>query len=151
MITKENIINAEDHQKIIKSIDLFANIYSLKKLKGICNNITTSYLSMNKKTFEYMICVDEVFSNCIVHAYKGIPGIVNIRMMLQGDYLITKIRDYGTGIACRYTKEISDISDENILKSYGRGLFIVDNLSSKLFIERPTDGGTEVVFYFERV
>lgn len=150
MIVENSIIEIKSRQRRNKCFNLLADMQSLKRFEETIKEISTLYFNIDKKALGYIICAYEVFSNCVKHAYKDIPGKVNVKLILKDDYLITKIRDYGMGIPYKYVREIPRITDEKVLDFYGRGLLIVNNLSSKLFIKRHSCGGTEVVFYFKR-
>ncbi len=127
-----------------------ANIKSYIDIREYSNEIGDVYLKNSLKTYEYMICVDEIFSNSIMHAYPQKRGKVNFKVLINEDYLITTIRDYGVGIPEEYILQIPE-PNINKLENCGRGLSIVNNLSQKLIINKCKNKGTKVTFYFERM
>lgn len=43
--------------------------------------------------------VSEAVTNCVVHAYRGKTGYIDIAVKLQGNVVDISIKDYGVGIA----------------------------------------------------
>lgn len=136
--------------KILAQLNLNADIPGLKIFKYYCHEIASLYLKESDKIFEFILCLDEVFVNCIVHGYKGKGGVVNIQFELEDNYLATYIRDFGVGICEKYLEGIPELVEDPFCEN-GRGLFLVNSLSSKLEIERCQDQGTLVKIYFERM
>lgn len=126
-------------------MELYTTVEDYKKLKKSSAEIFLEFL--NEVKHEYMLCIDEVFSNSCIHAYKGEKGKLIVKYLIESSYLILKIRDFGVGI----DKECIELDNElDPLVTCGRGLYILDNFSNKCLISKCDLGGTEVTLYFER-
>ncbi|MBD3234478.1 MAG: ATP-binding protein [candidate division Zixibacteria bacterium] len=89
------------------------------------------------------ISVTELVNNAIVHGNASDPDkMVDVEMILKDSSVEITVTDEGDGI------DLSDIpdplSDENILKETGRGIFIVRSLMDEVDITAGKDGGTVV-------
>lgn len=135
--------------KDLVQLNLNADIQGLRILKYYCHEIAELYLREPDKIFEYILCLDELFVNCIIHGYKRKGGIVNIKFDVEDHYLVASVRDFGIGICDKYIDGVPELAADLFCEN-GRGLFLVSSLSSKLKIERCSDQGTLVKVYFER-
>lgn len=133
----------------IDEISLNADIDSLKRLKDIGSQYAQNNILDKERLFFYIFCLDEIFVNCIRHAYNSEGGRVDIKFYKIGRYFATKIRDYGKGIDQKYVRQIPVI-DENNMDKYGRGLFLVNSFSDRLKVKNKKIG-TEISFYFRRI
>lgn len=90
------------------------------------------------------ISATELINNAIIHGNKSDPQkIVTIELEFSDKHLSISITDQGTGFK---PEEIpSPISDDNILKEAGRGIFIVRSLVDDLQFEEPPEGGTRMI------
>ncbi len=89
------------------------------------------------------ISVTELVNNAIVHGNASDPDKkVDVEMILKDSSVEITVADEGDGI------DLADIpdplSDENILKETGRGIFIVRSLMDEVDIITGKDGGTVV-------
>ncbi|RKD22192.1 Anti-sigma regulatory factor (Ser/Thr protein kinase) [Caminicella sporogenes DSM 14501] len=139
-----------NNEIMIKELRFKADIENYTKVRNYCREVGKLILKDNNRVFEYLLCIDEIFINSIIHAYRKNNGNIDVKFILNEKYLITKIRDYGVGIPKTYTKKII-FTDDDILSESGRGLYIVNSLADKLEIKNCEDIGTEVSIYFERV
>ena len=87
------------------------------------------------------IAVTEAVNNAIIHGNKqDRRKRVNLRFDFEGEKLIVKIRDQGTGFN---PDKISDpLAPENLLKESGRGVFILSTLMDE--VKFNFDKGTEI-------
>ena len=87
------------------------------------------------------IAVTEAVNNAIIHGNKqDRRKRVNLRFDFDGEKLIVKIRDQGTGFN---PDKISDpLAPENLLKESGRGVFILSTLMDE--VKFNFDKGTEI-------
>lgn len=150
MYSKESGIMAKYKQEREITINLHATIQDLKKIRQMGEEMARQHGIEEDRIFEYVLCIDEIFSNCIIHAYKGIGGRVTVTFVFEEQGLMTRITDDGIGIpeAFTYKSQRVEIPD---LACSGRGLFLVENLSDGLWIKRCEVGGTQVDFYFGRM
>lgn len=134
---------------IIKEFDLESDLDGLKRIKGASREISNLIFENTNKEKEFLLCIDEIFSNCIIHAYKKEPGKVNVKFYVSDEYLKINIKDYGIGIPIKYTREIPKLS-ENLLSESGKGLVIVNNICDDLIIKHNENSGTEVIVRFKK-
>ncbi|MEW9121943.1 MAG: ATP-binding protein [Thermotaleaceae bacterium] len=142
--------NMPKGHNLLTQLSLNADIHGLKILKYYCHEIAEMQLRNEDRIFEYILCMDEIFINCITHGYGNKGGVVNVQFTLDEKYLLTSIQDFGVGISTDYLKEIPDMPPDPLCE-YGRGLFLVNHLSNRLEIQKTKEGGTLVYVYFERM
>ncbi len=131
-------------------IILSANIDGLEQIKEYSLNVAENYICDIIKQYQYVLCVDEIFTNCIIHAYDWWGGKVELKVKLEGEFLITTIRDFGVGISQQDINSIPNKKNVDKRVTNSKGLSIVYNVSQKLDIKRCRDKGTQVVFHFRR-
>ncbi|WP_432403410.1 ATP-binding protein [Wukongibacter sp. M2B1] len=134
---------------LLKELKIGSSLEGFMRIKETGKDIGNSIFRDKDKLKEYLLCIDEVLCNCIYHAYKGELGNINVKFYDDEDYLRVSVRDYGSGIPIKYTKEIPGLSD-NLLSESGRGLVIVNSMCDKLLIKRNENSGTEVIIYFKK-
>jgi anti-sigma regulatory factor (Ser/Thr protein kinase) len=79
------------------------------------------------KSFAAEVAVGEAVSNVVEHAYRGTPGTLNVRGMVEGDKVVFEVEDQGEWRARR---------DEG----RGRGLQFMRMLSDAVEVKRTTQG-----------
>jgi serine/threonine-protein kinase RsbW len=101
-------------------------------------------MGLNKDQLaDVAISVTEVVNNAIVHGNKNDPQKkVTLRIMVDKSSVTIEVEDEGLGFnPCCLP---SPITEENLLKEVGRGVFIVRSLMDKVdYIFKP-EGGTIV-------
>lgn len=93
------------------------------------------------------VIVSEAVTNCVVHAYKGCEGMIQITVRInEKGILKVKIRDKGCGIAdieqCMQPLYTTDPDGER----GGMGLPIMQSLSKKFSVSSKPGKGTLVSF-----
>lgn len=81
--------------------------------------------------FDIRLCIEEVVRNAITHGNNNNKGLkVLVNYWLEGDRLIIEVEDKGEGF------DLSKVPDptigENVMKSSGRGVYIVRKLIDKM-------------------
>ncbi|MCP4631630.1 MAG: ATP-binding protein [candidate division Zixibacteria bacterium] len=92
------------------------------------------------------ISVTELANNAIVHGNKNNPDkIVDVRIKLLSNEVEITVSDEGSG----FNESIipDPLSNENILKETGRGIFIVRSLMDKVLITTGKSGNTVVQLF----
>lgn len=89
--------------------------------------------------FGFNMCMTEIFVNALYHGNKLDPNkYVELLIEADGNYLTVFIIDEGAGFA------LADVPDptteENLLKDYGRGIFITNNYARGLASKRTVRG-----------
>ncbi len=128
-------------------IRLNADIVSIEKLKKDGEEVFNKFLKPKRNFYEYLICLDEIFCNSIIHGYLGQGGPVDIIFTVYNGYLVTDIIDYGTGIPDIYIQQLQDTNDYTIKD--GCGLLIVKNIADHMIIRNEMHFGSMVSFCFE--
>jgi anti-sigma regulatory factor (Ser/Thr protein kinase) len=139
----------DEEVNVICRLTLEADMRSLAKLMESSMKLGMGPIGSKGRMIEYLLCIDEIFMNSITHGYRNQGGKIDVKYILNDNYLIIRIRDYGKGIS----KSLEDGNielNENLLTERGRGLFIVKNLCDKLSVKSHGDLGTEVSIYFKR-
>ncbi|WP_432666633.1 ATP-binding protein [Wukongibacter baidiensis] len=142
-------LQLSNRETLLKELTVESNLEGFMSIKEISKETCGSILKDEYKFKEYLLCIDEIFCNCIAHAYEGKCGEISVRFYLNDEYLKVSIKDFGIGIPVKYTKEIPGLSNDLLAES-GRGLVIVNSMCDKLIIKRNEDSGTEVIIYFKK-
>lgn len=94
------------------------------------------------------VAVRECVINAIKHgnrhdANKQVFVDFEVKVDEGGRDLLIRVRDEGEGFE---PEEVADpLAPENLLKSSGRGIFLIRNFMDDVQLRRPPDGGMEVV------
>lgn len=134
---------------VLNNISLEAKEENFKRVKNHSLKISNNIIKNKNRIMDYLLCIDEIFINAVLHGYKDEKGKVDIIYILNSEYFITLIKDYGLGMPKNFS--VDDIKlNNNPLDESGRGLFIVKSLADRLIINTEGKVGTEVSIYFER-
>ena len=127
---KGNTIRVPSDQRHLADVDLFVE----GLLRGFGADEST--------IADIAISVSELVNNAIFHGNKAATTKpVEVTCTREGDRVRIVVRDGGTGFN---PDGIEDpVSDENLLKDVGRGIFIVRSLMDEVKIT-PTENGTTV-------
>lgn len=98
-------------------------IYGLDRLDEVLENIIRG-LNIKEKYFELKLIMVEAINNAFIHGNKEDKNKpIFLDWKLKNNLFKVNVTDYGSGV-----KDISiyrDISEENVLKENGRGLFLI--------------------------
>jgi len=101
-------------------------------------------MNFDEETEEQVnLAVIEAGTNAIKHGNKNDPNkIVHFRFNISDDKLVVYIKDSG----CGFDPSIIDdpLSPENVMKTCGRGIFLMKNLMDEVEFTVIGDCGTEV-------
>ncbi len=79
----------------------------------------------------FMLLLSEAVSNAIDHGNEGDPGKkVHIDIEITDEKIVASVRDEGKGFTPNLDKD--PLSEENLLKESGRGVFILNQLADEL-------------------
>ena len=88
--------------------------------------------------------VSEAVTNCIIHGYENMQGLVKIHCMIKDNDLIIEISDNGIGIEdINIAKEPLYTSKPNLERS-GMGFTIMQSFMDELNIESVVNLGTKI-------
>lgn len=129
IISGDSIIIPSD-QEFLSDIDMFVE----GTLRGL--GISESIVA------DIAISVSELVNNAIVHGNKfARDKTVTVKLRHSGGMLSISVTDQGTGFDPGGVPD--PLSQENLLKEVGRGIFIVRQLMDKVDIT-PTPHGTTI-------
>jgi serine/threonine-protein kinase RsbW len=131
IIRKDNLIIIPSSQIYLAKVDNFVE----KRLKK---------LGLNKDQLaDIAISVTEVVNNAIVHGNKKDPRKkVVLRLITDKSPIVIEIEDEGKGFDLDSLP--CPITEENLLKEVGRGIFILRSLMDKVDFVFKKKGGTIV-------
>jgi serine/threonine-protein kinase RsbW len=131
IIRKDNLIIIPSSQIYLAKVDNFVE----KRLKK---------LGLNKDQLaDIAISVTEVVNNAIVHGNKKDPRKkVVLRLITDKSPIVIEIEDEGKGFDLDSLP--CPITEENLLKEVGRGIFILRSLMDKVDFVFKKEGGTIV-------
>ena len=86
---------------------------------------------------DVLLAVSEVVTNCVVHGYRGRAGEVELEARRNGDQLLLRVADHGTGMAPRLDSP-----------GLGLGLPLVGRVAERVEVSVPDGGGTLVSMFF---
>lgn len=132
------IFNSENILKSEKS--------SLSLLEPILEDLRKILGMKDENFYNVMIAVTEAVSNAINHGNKQNPSKnVNFIVRADKDDIYIKVKDEGDGFN---PDDVADcLEPENLLKSSGRGIFIIRELMDNVKINSD-DGGTTLEMYY---
>ncbi|HEX9912213.1 MAG TPA: ATP-binding protein [candidate division Zixibacteria bacterium] len=131
IIRKDNLIIIPSSLIYLAKVDDFVE----KKLKK---------LGLNKDQLaDIAISVTEVVNNAIVHGNKNNPQKkVTLRLITDKSSIVIEVEDEGEGFDLDSLP--CPITEENLLKEVGRGIFILRSLMDKVDFVFKKEGGTVV-------
>lgn len=123
----------------------FPSLSCNEALARMCVTAFVSQLDPPVSTLaEIKTAVSEAVTNCIVHAYRGTVGIIDIRARIKDDTLYIKIRDKGCGIADikqAMTPLYTSAPEE---ERAGLGFAVMESFMEKVTVRSARDKGTTV-------
>jgi anti-sigma regulatory factor (Ser/Thr protein kinase) len=134
-----------------RKLSFKSDLKSLEKFLSISERIFKTFSKSKKSLYKYIISLDEIFTNCIVHGYKNCSGTIKIEYKLYKNWLITDISDNGVGIKEELTGSLDFLKEnkyKKVKEQIGYGLTITSYLADKVIVGKKLDGGTKVSLYF---
>ncbi len=134
----ELIFNSESKLRSDKS--------SLALVEPILENLRQILGIKDENFYNVMIAVTEAVNNAINHGNKLNPSKkVDFVVQADNNTIFVKVKDEGAGFD---PTQVADcLEPENLLKSSGRGIFIIRELMSTVNIESNAHGTTIEMFY----
>lgn len=81
--------------------------------------------------YDIKLVLSELFVNAFIHGNKQDPSKkITVQYSIEGQKLILTIEDEGSGFDYKNMRD--PVSDENVIKMSGRGLFLVKHLSDRI-------------------
>jgi serine/threonine-protein kinase RsbW len=131
-VIKGDTILVPSDQKFLTDVDVF--------VEGLLRGWSAS----ESVIADIAISVSELVNNAIFHGNQAVGDTpVEVTVTREDGQAVITVRDKGSGFN---PDDISDpISDENLLKDVGRGIFIVRSLMDQVDIEPSEDGTTVTI------
>jgi len=109
-------------------------LYGLDKHKEVVNKIIKE-INDSANYFDINLLLSEALTNAYVHGNKKDKALpIYLRVMVKNDYAVFEIEDSGVGFVNVQIPE--EISEEDLLKEHGRGLFLINCFADKVeFVE----------------
>ena len=128
-------------------LEIHSSIDAVELVQVVAEHIARK-LGLDEETLDWtVIAVRETVVNAIVHGNASDPGklvFIDFTASPQTDPtdLIVRVRDQGNGFD---PGQVHDpLSPENVLKTSGRGIFLIRQFMDDVSIKRAREGGMEV-------
>ncbi len=125
------------------SVTFPSNIKYLSKVEELTSQITRELNFDNEARDDLLIAITELFNNALHHGNQGDEEkkiTVTYRVLKSG--LQISVRDEGVGFNPQKIR--NPLADENLLRTSGRGLFLVEQLVDDLRFN-ITPEGSEII------
>jgi len=122
---------------------------SFSENESFARGLAVSFASQASPTVSQLAdikcAVSEAVTNCIVHAYRGTVGIIELTMRrLEGDEIVVIVRDRGVGIEnVKIAREPLYTTDTTGERS-GMGFAIMESMMDSLSVRSRIGVGTTV-------
>jgi len=120
---------------------------TISLVEPILLNLKSEFLIPDEKFYNIMIAITEAVNNAVNHGNKLNPEkIVEFIVRANAELLFVKVSDQGEGFD---PNNIADCTDPvNLLKSSGRGVYIIKELMDEVDIESSPKGTVMQMTYF---
>lgn len=128
-------------------LEIHSSIDAVELVQVVAEHVARK-LGLDEETVHWMvIAVRETVVNAIVHGNHSDPGklvFIDFTASPQTDPtdLIVRVRDQGNGFDPGLLNDPR--TPENVLKTSGRGIFLIRQFMDDVSIQRAQEGGTEV-------
>ena len=125
-----------------RSFTLDSTLETVDNAEQAANEIATQIGFTEEEVLQIAMAVREAAVNAVLHGNAYDPAKkVNLEFERMGDDLIITIRDQGKGLD---PSKIPDpLAPENLLKTSGRGIFLIRSFMDDVQI-KPSNSGTEI-------
>ncbi|HRP02160.1 MAG TPA: ATP-binding protein [Candidatus Kapabacteria bacterium] len=123
---------------------------TLTLVEPILMNLRNQFMIPDEKYYNIMIAVTEAVNNALNHGNKlNHDKIVEFTVRANNERLMIKVTDQGEGFN---PDDVPDCTDPaNILKSSGRGVYIIKELMDEVLIDASPNGTKmEMVYYLNK-
>ncbi len=128
----------------MENILLQSDVKNINVVEKLIDDISSKYSLHSDVYGKLLLAVVEGVNNAIVHGNKLNPNLnVDVSYLIEEDTVQFTIKDEGSGFNFN---EIPDPTlPENIEKSHGRGIFLMNHLADRIEFE---DNGSKVILTF---
>jgi stage II sporulation protein AB (anti-sigma F factor) len=120
---------------------------SLPQNVGLARVIVAAFATQLEFTLaeveEIRVAVSEAVSNCVIHAYPDVEGIVELELAIETEDLIIRVKDSGIGIDdVEQAKQATFSTDPERM---GLGLVFIESFMDSMEIISGPDYGTTII------
>lgn len=120
-------------------LTLRSNHKQIRRVEGLLTKVN-EYARLNEiQMHKLMVAVTEAANNAIIHGNKLNPEkVAKITCEVNPPWIIFIVTDQGRGF--NPDRVVSPLEEENLLKTSGRGIFLMKTLMDKVVYEVDHDG-----------
>lgn len=112
---------------------------TIYKLESILKQLKTELNLSDEEYFNLHVCVGEIFINAVYHGNRFDNNkFVEVMVHATDKEIVVSITDEGNGF--EEANVINPLDEINLLKDYGRGIFIVRKYSQKVVLKQSARG-----------
>jgi stage II sporulation protein AB (anti-sigma F factor) len=120
---------------------------SLPQNVGLARVIVAAFATQLEFTLaeveEIRVAVSEAVSNCVIHAYPDVEGIVELELAIETEDLIIRVKDSGIGIDdVEQAKQATFSTDPERM---GLGLVFIESFMDSMEIISGPNYGTTII------
>lgn len=124
-------------------VTLESTLESVDQAEELAQEFARSNGFPEEDQFKIGMAVRESMVNAVHHGNKYDPQKrAGLRLEIQGRELVATITDQGPGF--ELSSVPSPVTEENLLKQSGRGIFLIRNFMDEIHVRRLSPRGTEV-------
>jgi serine/threonine-protein kinase RsbW len=124
------------------TLECSADPMEIRKVEPFLQQINDAARLDDGTFYRLLVAGTEAVNNGILHGNKGDPRkTVHVTCILEDDKLVFRVRDEGKGF--KPEKVPDPLEEKNLLKTSGRGIFLMRSLMDKVSF-KVTKTGTEV-------
>jgi serine/threonine-protein kinase RsbW len=122
---------------------LYEQRESIERLQSEVSAALHAHAYDDAAAFAIRLALEEALVNGFRHGNKGNPDKrVTVFCVIDGEHVRLEVTDEGEGFE---PEEVADpLAPENLLKSSGRGIFLIRSFMDDLTLRRVPEGGMEV-------
>jgi serine/threonine-protein kinase RsbW len=120
-------------------LTLRSNHKQIRRVEGLLNKVS-AYAHLNEiQMHKLMVAVTEAANNAIIHGNRLNPAkVAKVTCEVDPPWITFIITDQGGGFNPDHVR--SPLEEENLLKTSGRGIFLMKTLMDKVEYEVGRDG-----------
>lgn len=120
---------------------------SLPQNVGLARVIVAAFATQLEFTLaeveEIRVAVSEAVSNCVIHAYPEMEGMIELKLIIESEDLIIRIKDFGIGIDdVEQAKQATFSTDSERM---GLGLVFIESFMDSMEIISGPGLGTTII------
>ena len=133
-----------EKESIRVEITLESSLKHLELIEGIAQTVAKQCGFGEDELHQIFVAVHECAINAICHGNRGVlQKQVGLSLLVHPDRLEIRVRDQGESF--NPTDVPDPLDRENLMKSTGRGIFLIQSFMDEFRVGRCDNGGNEVV------